>query len=280
MCILWHVVFDLAFLYASLVVLAKIQPQHFCLNQTMAWKRKRTAENPFHDLHSKVKLGASSAYTELAETTLSAAAEFRKLLVGKYVSGKMTGEDLSILAWWATKAGATGVEDLGCNPNSNNRGRNAHVEKILGREFEEPRLYKIKCPMHEKIASTRVGIDVPVQLAHEAISEDYENSWESLVKQDEEREWYDVYKEHPTVVRALENKIPLSRIIPIALYWDGVKYSKNDNFIALYIHNLRTGKKYLYFVIRGVLIFSKTLCDLKTRSHTRTWNADTDRQTT
>ena len=39
-------------------------------------------------------------------------------------------------------------------------------------------------------------------------------------------------------------------LFAISLYWDGVLYTRRDNFLAFYTTILRTGRKYLAFLIR------------------------------
>jgi hypothetical protein len=41
-----------------------------------------------------------------------------------------------------------------------------------------------------------------------------------------------------------------SRILPLALYWDGVKYTLKDSFLALYLTDYRTGRIYLLCLVR------------------------------
>ena len=51
------------------------------------------------------------------------------------------------------------------------------------------------------------------------------------------------YEKHPVTVQALNEGIPRERIVPLSVYFDGVQYTNNENFLGFYITNLRTPKQ-------------------------------------
>ena len=58
------------------------------------------------------------------------------------------------------------------------------------------------------------------------------------------------FTKHPVIRSALERGIHWPEIIPLALYTDGVQYTKNDSYIGYFVQNLRTGTKMLVCAIR------------------------------
>ena len=49
------------------------------------------------------------------------------------------------------------------------------------------------------------------------------------------------------------NGAPESAIKPLALYFDGVQYSKRDSFIGFYFHDMKKNLRHLSFVVRAPL---------------------------
>ncbi|CAE7032303.1 unnamed protein product [Symbiodinium sp. CCMP2592] len=47
-----------------------------------------------------------------------------------------------------------------------------------------------------------------------------------------------------------EAGLPKERIIPVAVYFDGVQYTKNENFLGFYVTNLRTKRQQLVWLLR------------------------------
>ena len=62
--------------------------------------------------------------------------------------------------------------------------------------------------------------------------------------------WCAAFRRHPVYLRARAAGVPEHRIIPVALYWDGVQYTKRDSMNCYYVRNLYTGVQYLSFITR------------------------------
>lgn len=62
----------------------------------------------------------------------------------------------------------------------------------------------------------------------------------------------DNYHQHPVVLQAVEEGFP-TRVRPIALYWDGVSYTKNDSFMGFYVTDILTSQKFVSFLLRAAL---------------------------
>lgn len=132
-----------------------------------------------------------------------------------------------------------------------NKNKNTHVELVLSREFPKPNLYKAGAPQFDKHASSRQELPIVTRNPHEVLEEDYTDFNEVQGSDDGvSKAWWNVFDAHPVVKQARERCIHWSRIIPVALYWDGIMYTKNESSTCFYVHNLRTLKKYLFAVVR------------------------------
>ena len=68
-----------------------------------------------------------------------------------------------------------------------------------------------------------------------------------------------LYESHPVTVQALREGFRREHIIPLSVYFDGVQYTQNENFLGFYVTNLRTGKQ------RLVWLLSTSSASLKSR---------------
>ena len=61
----------------------------------------------------------------------------------------------------------------------------------------------------------------------------------------------DLYEKHPVTLQALQEGFRREHIVPISIYFDGVQYTKNENFLGFYMTSLRTTKQSLLWVLRA-----------------------------
>ena len=54
---------------------------------------------------------------------------------------------------------------------------------------------------------------------------------------------------HPVFQRALASGHHWSSVVPIVLYWDGARATKNEAFEGFYFHDLRTRERCLLFSV-------------------------------
>ena len=62
----------------------------------------------------------------------------------------------------------------------------------------------------------------------------------------------DLYEKHPVTVQGLAEGFGREHIVPISVYFDGVQYSKNENFLGFYITNLRTKQPRLVWLLSAL----------------------------
>ena len=81
---------------------------------------------------------------------------------------------------------------------------------------------------------------------------------QDFLKSDEELG--DLYERHCITVEALRQGFKREHIVPLSVYFDGVQYSKNENFLGFYVTNLRTKKQRLVWVLSTSTAVRNWLC--------------------
>ena len=59
----------------------------------------------------------------------------------------------------------------------------------------------------------------------------------------------DLYFKHPVTLEARSEGLSWEQIVPMSLYFDGVQYTNNENFLGFYCTNLRTKKQRLVWLL-------------------------------
>lgn len=212
-------------------------------------KRVRAAEYGSDQSESE----AESCENEAFQTTNAAVSEIRQQLLEAYVSGGAICNAVWIakLCHWISKAGLEGLEDLALSPETAPKHASDKLKILLSKDYHDPELVFINTPVMDKRLSTRVSTQIPIRLPSAIFnSEQIKNEppgpdpllAENLLDQES-------FTKHP-VVQA-NKELHWSRIIPIAMYFDGVSYTKHDSFWAFYVRNLRTGVQELCILIRA-----------------------------
>ena len=68
------------------------------------------------------------------------------------------------------------------------------------------------------------------------------------------------YRDHPVVTEALARGVPAWQIRPLAIYVDGVQYTRRDSFDAVYVQDLTSGRRHLAWVFRLELKMRSEAC--------------------
>ena len=114
--------------------------------------------------------------------------------------------------------------------------------------FELPDLDFVETVSYDKVTCIRGKFDVPMQYAHKKINE---------ICRDQPLEAGDDpfaaalpdFAEHPVRLQALADGIHWSKIRPVAVYFDGVRYTKNENFEGFFFHDLRSNTRHLSYIV-------------------------------
>ena len=184
---------------------------------------------------------------------LQAGQQLRMFLLDRFCTGALPGSDVAELCHYITKAGGAGVAPRALRPEQATRHGHEHIQLHAGKEFPEMDLDYITVPLFEKRQSRRVAEKVPIMLPSKlftkfvehpgVLSKDAEN-FRKLVQD------LPCYENHPVVQRArAAGKNELVR--PIALYWDGVRYSVHDSFTGFYVTDILSGQKFVSFLLRS-----------------------------
>ncbi|CAE7222610.1 unnamed protein product [Symbiodinium sp. CCMP2592] len=67
---------------------------------------------------------------------------------------------------------------------------------------------------------------------------------------DADKGYWDLYCTHPVVQKAFQEGFRQEHVVPLSVYFDGVQYTKNENFLGFYMTNLRSGKQQLVWLLR------------------------------
>lgn len=176
--------------------------------------------------------------------------QYRAWSVGKHVSGEMNAVFMCSMAYFHTESGGVGLEDFSIKIECVEKHASEHCKMILAREFSRPDLFNLKAPLYCKKDAHREMIDIPMRVAHATLDSAHDHHEDSDVIDMPSQFWHNAYINHPVVRRELSKGTHWTRILPIALYWDGVKYTTRDSFVGFYFRDLRTGKQYLAMLVR------------------------------
>ena len=151
-----------------------------------------------------------------------------------------------------TRAGGVGLEDLALPPSTASKNGHAHVRSKAGKIYPEVDLDYVTCPMFVKRDACRSSESIPIFLPSKAFQTFLTTEMlENHPKKDVARVLggLDSYDAHP-VVEAAKHEGFKNLVRPVALYWDGVAYTKNDSFFAFYVTDILSTQKFLSFLLR------------------------------
>lgn len=190
-----------------------------------------------------------------ADDVAVAAQELHDFVVTKHVAGKMTADEVCHLANLVTRSKGRGLEqfDVGCNDSSRVKNAARKVSTVLAREYTSPNVYETDIILNEKIAATRLATPFCMLLPHELIATNYVPGDHPDMTYDQRSIDIPAFGTHPVVVEARTQGLPCNRVVPVGLYWDGVQYNNKDTVVAFYIHNMNTGRKYIWCAVRTPL---------------------------
>ena len=219
----------------------------------MALKRARcedTYEDPFCDSLAD-DVDCNIHPNDASDGDESAA--LRKMITALWCNGLLNAALITELCYHITESKGRGVSDFALHPSSCTKHGSDHLKLILGKTYKRPEQYPVETPIYDKIACARSMYSMPMRLPTQCILEECKDLLDSPQPDGEDICVHtDIvkYKSHPTVQRAQDDNIHWSRTIPVAIYFDGVQYSKRDSFFVLQLRNLRTDVCHVVSVIR------------------------------
>ena len=175
---------------------------------------------------------------------------FASMLVELYMSGRMTAKTVCTLAYWAKHGGIKGsAKTFAMTPTSQAGHCARRMETALGLKEYEHQLYRAPVPGHSKLSGSREIKQQYFLPPHEAFAEEAKRSPGLLDRLEEEkckRSWSYAYERHPIVMQAL----PEEKVLPLAIFIDGVPFAKKDSMLAFYVYNLVSKVRHVSAVVR------------------------------
>lgn len=178
--------------------------------------------------------------------------ELRRYLLERFCMEGMPGSEVATLSRLITRAGGLGVEDLALGPASATKNGHKHVRKKAGKIFPDVDVHYVDCPIHLKREARRTSAQIPIYLPSKAFQKFIT---EKMIRDHPPADFarvigeIDLYVNHPVVLGAQAEGLK-TPVRPVALYWDGVVYTKNDSFFAFYVTDILTTQKCCSFLLR------------------------------
>ncbi|CAK0792057.1 unnamed protein product [Prorocentrum cordatum] len=120
------------------------------------------------------RASAAALTVEIAVTDEATSADggvgLRRYLLEQCKCGQMTATAVSTTAWWATKAGAVGIDDLALHPSGTHHSE--HLSAAIQTRADTA-FYTAGAPMWDSETNRRVLVDFPVNLPHEQFAEEW-----------------------------------------------------------------------------------------------------------
>ncbi len=167
----------------------------------------------------------------------------RKFILSKYKRGQISARDVCGIAFWSTRAGASGVEDLAKDPRLEHGG--TFTTKVLSATGARAKsFFTCKVPLwNHRTQSRTTDLDFPFHLPHDIFADLYKSTPQVFGTTDIEQlppSWlqHDVYVEH------------LDKAVPISYYSDAVPHSKSDSFLVYYFQILGCPDRHLITTVR------------------------------
>ena len=165
-----------------------------------------------------------------------------------HLLNKISAEDCCTTLHLAVEAGVSQAKRYALGPGSSSGHYSRKLTKALALG-DSRELYEFEYPGHSKHELSRTVHKAVCIPFHEQISADMEEDVGCRVQLADlvrERVLPPVYWQHKVVRAATDGE----RVLPVALYLDGVPYSQNDSVIGWWAVNLITGRRYLWGLLR------------------------------
>ena len=185
--------------------------------------------------------------------------QFLEYLLWNNQRGHMTAKQICTVAFWASQAGATGMDVLAVNPESSGGNFQKKVDQFVGNTQGSPKgsTYVVQVPAMIHSTGSREVWDLHTMPPHEVLGSASEGEITSMTQQLRKtlanEEMPSVYTDHPIVKSALPEEL----VMPLALFMDGVRYGKKGSILGVTIQSILPGsRKYLSVVVRKAIACS------------------------
>ena len=176
--------------------------------------------------------------------------ELADYLIFLKTSHKLSAVSCSILAYWASKAGACGfVNELAMAPGKESHRYSRHLDAKLGL-MDKSKYYPLSLPLNARMSASRVVENVwsqPLQDAFQKMIDAMDDVRTTLADGVAAGFVPPSYHTHPVVANAGINEI----VLPLMLYVDGVPITRRDGCVGFVLRCILPPRKpYLVLVLR------------------------------
>ena len=135
-----------------------------------------------------------------------------QFLLTLHYAGNLSARSLSVICWYAAKAGAVGkVDAFGFRPEAPSGHFQRHLDAVTGIDMKGQMSwrYTVDVPLHEKYDEARSGHQLMVTVPHEALNDEVIED-PSILESAAETQWPPLYCAKPIVRATASIVIPLA----------------------------------------------------------------------
>ena len=180
----------------------------------------------------------------------AASQQLADLLIDLKFKGKLSAKNVCLICWYGRAAGLTGAAaNFALRPHSPSGHYNRHIKAKLNLGAYVENVYDLAVPGFDRFDSERVDLTLPTLPPHESLAKELEDNPRlelALARSVVDQEWSDAYTSNE-VVRSAG---PHERVYPLALYLDGVPFTKRDGLIGFFAYNLVSMKRHMLLTLR------------------------------
>ena len=192
-------------------------------------------------------------------TAEEAGDELNHFLIQLKHQGLLSAKQACMLAWWAQRAGAQGDLFISYPPGRQSGQYSPHFDAALRKRLssdDSGGFYTVTAPVCRRSDGSRVKQGILVYPPHEILlaEAERETARDELATALANGELPPDYFEHPAYVDAQSTDADVP-VYPLALYVDGVAFTRTDKIIGIWVENLATRLRSLCVALRH-----STLC--------------------
>ena len=181
-------------------------------------KNKKKKIVTIRQLRALAKNAIRNGINPLIKEVEQGPTEMRSYILAMFASGGISAVALSNLAWYITRAGGKGVEDLANDPEKVNNNKSRFINHKLGMDcIEENLLLNIAVPLRVK-GKEAVRKHLPILPVYEVFARRFRKHEDQYMKHVGQPDLLcDNFHEHETVLeKGAENCFPLRAFIDFA----------------------------------------------------------------
>ena len=174
---------------------------------------------------------------------------FNGLLVHLKRRGILRAKHVCCLAFWASGGGCRKADELSLRPDAGSGKFSRKFDSANKVDKSPCRFYELKVPGHFRGDHSRTVHKVDTVPAHESLEKEIRDTPDMAHRLElalQQELLPDCYYSHPVVVDAPVG-VP---VYPIAVYVDGLQYTRVDSVVAFYIYCPLTGRRHCPAVFR------------------------------